>query len=477
MTPVHCRVGETQSQISWCHPVDPVHLSIGEHERTIVVGNPHMHEHIDLVVAESCASELQQRSLDAQFLAEFSRCGTVEVFANFDNATRREVPPPRPERLRFGSAVDQQSPASGIEDQDGATPMQQVGSAHLRSQGRSDNHVMLVDDGYQCLAVHRSTLRSSDVSPVSDLSDQAPEPVHRTMLSGGRLDRQHDRRTDNAWIETNRGTSGVVHLVWQGQVVVSGTVPAVLPADRAPDPHLHVFLGELDGELHWTVDVSHHERQHVEDMLPSDAAIVALRDAGALLPLDDANVLAFAAGMGYWHQTHQFCGSCGSVTRVSAGGHERVCDACKQVHWPRTDPAVIMLVIDQANDQALLGRQKIWPPKMYSTLAGFVEPGESLEDAVARETFEEAGVRVGKVRYWCSQPWPFPRSVMLGFHAEYRSGDVVPHPTEMDDVRWFTREELLDTRLMGNRGNPMIPPLVTISRVLLDAWLDERVQF
>ncbi len=314
------------------------------------------------------------------------------------------------------------------------------------------------------------------MSSVSDPSHQQPDPVHRTMLSGGRLDRLHDRRSDATWIESNRGTTGHVHLVWQGQVVVSGTTPAALLADRAPDPHLHVFLGELDGQLHWTLDVSHRERGDVEALLPSDASIVALREAGAVLTPDDGNVLAFAAGMGYWHRTHQFCGSCGSATTVATGGHERVCVGCGQVHWPRTDPAVIMLVIDPENDRALLGRQKIWPPKMYSTLAGFVEPGESLEDAVARETFEEAGVRVGRVRYWCSQPWPFPRSVMLGFHARYRSGDVVPHPTEMDDVRWFSREELLDTRVMGMRGNPMIPPLVTISRVLIDAWLDDKVQ-
>ena len=308
-------------------------------------------------------------------------------------------------------------------------------------------------------------------------SGNSPEPLYRTALSGGGLDRMHDRRSDSVWIEANRGTNGHVHVVWEGQVVLSGTVPAALRAYNAPEPEMHVFLGELDGELHWTVDLSHRDKQHVEALLASDASIVALREAGAVLKPDDANVLAFAAGMGYWHRTHQFCGSCGGPTRPSTGGHERVCEQCQQVHWPRTDPAVIMLVIDPAEDRALLGRQKIWPQRMYSTLAGFVEPGESLEDAVARETVEESNVRVGRVRYWCSQPWPFPRSVMLGFHAEYRSGEVVPHPVEMDDVRWFSRDELTDARTMGMRGNPMIPPPVTISRALIDAWLDGNVRF
>jgi NAD+ diphosphatase len=266
--------------------------------------------------------------------------------------------------------------------------------------------------------------------------------------------------------------------------VVRDAAPAPLSAVHSSDPHTHVFLGELDGELHWSMDLSHQTREEVDRILPLGAEIVALRDASATLLEDHANVLGFAAGMAYWHRTHLFCGSCGGPTEFATGGHERKCTECGVVHWPRTDPAVIMLVVDVARDRALLGRQKIWPAKMYSTLAGFVEPGESLEDAVARETFEEAGVRVGQVRYWCSQPWPFPRSVMLGFHAAYRSGEVVPHPTEMDDVRWFDRNDLLTARDAGLRGiapneatELFIPPSVTISRALIDAWLDNRVTF
>jgi NAD+ diphosphatase len=311
------------------------------------------------------------------------------------------------------------------------------------------------------------------------MSTHGPEPVHRTTLSGGRLDRLHDRRTDVEWLTQQRGTAGHVHVTWQGQVVVRDAATAPLSArhaTQASDPGTHIFLGELHGELHWSVDLSDLSREDVDRLLPLGAQIMALRDASASLDEDQANVLGFAAGMAYWHRTHVFCGSCGKPTEFATAGHERKCTGCGLVHWPRTDPAVIMLVIDQANDRALLGRQKIWPPKMYSTLAGFVEPGESLEDAVARETFEEAGIRVGQVRYWCSQPWPFPRSVMLGFHATYRSGEVTPHPVEMDDARWFDRAELVDARIAAS-GEVMIPPPVTISRALIDAWLDERVRF
>jgi NAD+ diphosphatase len=308
------------------------------------------------------------------------------------------------------------------------------------------------------------------------VSDQSHEPKYRTTLSGGRLDRLHDRRSEQEWLAEHCGSHGSVHLTWQGQVVIRDNVPAPFPATEMSHHDSHVFLGEIDGHLHWTLDVSDQPREAVEALLPEGASIVALREASTHLSEDDGNILAFAAGMSYWHRTHQFCGSCGAATTSATGGHERKCTECSVVHWPRTDPAVIMLVVDVANDRALLGRQKIWPERMYSTLAGFVEPGESLEDAVARETYEEAGIRVGKIHYWCSQPWPFPRSIMLGFHATYRSGEVVPHPTEMDDARWFTRQELLDAREMGIRGNPMFPPSIAISRVLIDAWLDGQVQ-
>jgi NAD+ diphosphatase len=306
-----------------------------------------------------------------------------------------------------------------------------------------------------------------------------PEPLHRTVFSGGALDRLHDRRTDPDWLVSAGVTNAVVHLVWQGQVAITPdrTVHRSSMSRIASFQDRLVFLGDLGGTVHWTADVSDLTKDDAEALLEDGASFIQLRDAGAMLSEDDGNVLSFAAGMGYWHRTHAYCGSCGAPTEATTGGHERKCTSCGQVHWPRTDPAVIMLVVDEPGDRALLGRQKIWPKNMFSTLAGFVEPGESLEDAVARETWEEAAIRVGAVRYWCSQPWPFPRSVMLGFHAAYHSGEVTPHPNELDDAKWFSRQELLDAREMGMRAIPMIPPPVTIARALIDAWLDGRVNF
>jgi NAD+ diphosphatase len=320
------------------------------------------------------------------------------------------------------------------------------------------------------VTIDSNALPPNTVSP-------APDPLHRTSLSGGRLDRLHDQRSDEQWLTDRRGLVGEVHVVWNGQIATaSGGLLAPLGATIAPRAEDWVLLGDIDGTVHWALDRSHEDRDLVEAELGAHhdgVKLVGLRDAAPGLDDDQANVAAFASGMSQWLATHRHCPACGGHLLPQQAGHERKCSDCNVVQWPRTDPAVIMLITD--GDRALLGRQKIWPPNMYSTLAGFVEPGESLEDAVARETYEEAGVRVGAVRYFCSQPWPFPRSVMIGFHAQYRSGDVVPHPIEMDDVCWFDRQTLLDSREMGMRGKPMIPPKVTISRALIDAWLDDRV--
>ncbi len=270
----------------------------------------------------------------------------------------------------------------------------------------------------------------------------------------------------------------MVHTVWQGSIAVTaaGALAGVPVGEFVGEFDRLILLGELDGFTHWAVDRSTEDREVL--LLELGAAhpeveFRSLREAAPHLDVDHANVAAFAAGMAQWMAAHRCCPSCGAELRPQLAGHELRCNGCSTVHWPRTDPAVIMLVVD--GDRCLLGRQKIWPAKMFSTLAGFVEPGESLEDAVARETWEEAAVRVRDVRYWCSQPWPFPRSVMIGFHARYHSGEATPHPVEMDDVRWFSRQELSDSREMGLRGTPMVPPPVTIARALIDAWLDGNV--
>jgi NAD+ diphosphatase len=185
-------------------------------------------------------------------------------------------------------------------------------------------------------------------------------------------------------------------------------------------------------------------------------------------PRGEGSLLAYARGLIYWHGRHRFCGVCGSPTLAFEGGHVRRCTnpACGSSHFPRTDPAVIMLVTD--GDRALVGRQAVWPKGMHSTLAGFVEPGESLEAAVAREVFEEAGIEVDQVRYHSSQPWPFPCSIMLGFYARARTTEIKLDQLELEDARWVERDWLLAHQ---DDEDFRLPRLDSIARRLIEDWL------
>jgi NAD+ diphosphatase len=202
--------------------------------------------------------------------------------------------------------------------------------------------------------------------------------------------------------------------------------------------------------------------------LPDGVRALDLRAAAALLPGADAGLLAQAATLLAWHRDTAFCGRCGEPTEPREGGHMRVCANGHQ-HHPRTDPVVIMLVVD--GDRVLLGRQPSWPERRYSALAGFVEPGETLEAAVAREIREEARVEVGEVRYVASQPWPFPRSLMIGFEAQYAAGRAAVGDEELDDVRWVTRDELRESAEREPDGPIILPPRLAIARHLLERWL------
>ena len=183
----------------------------------------------------------------------------------------------------------------------------------------------------------------------------------------------------------------------------------------------------------------------------------------------EAGIAAYATAMCTWHANHGRCARCGAKTRKVDAGHARRCDACGAMHHPRTDPVVIMLVADPAEDRLLLGRQPSWPAGRFSALAGFVEPGETLEEAVAREVSEEAGVRVRDPRYVSSQPWPFPASLMLGFVATYDGGEAVTRDGELEDVRWFARAEV-EAAARG-AGEQFLPPRLAIARRLIDGWL------
>ena len=174
----------------------------------------------------------------------------------------------------------------------------------------------------------------------------------------------------------------------------------------------------------------------------------------------------------YWGQNNQFCGQCGSKTKSINGGHERKCisETCSKSIFPRTDPAVIMLVTHPTDDKCLLGHNKKFQGLRFSTIAGFVEPGEMLEQAVSREVFEETNIRVENVKYQASQPWPFPASIMLGFTAQATSTEIICHDGELEEARWFSRQEVLE---MSNSDNMLPPPKLSISRWLIDTWLEK----
>ena len=192
-----------------------------------------------------------------------------------------------------------------------------------------------------------------------------------------------------------------------------------------------------------------------------------LRLVASVLPIDEAGLLGYARALISWRRRHRFCGTCGAKTLPAKSGHVLVCSnpSCRHEQFPRIDPAIIVLVSD--GDRALLGRQASWPVGRYSTIAGFVEPGESLEDAVAREVFEETGIEVDRIEYHSSQPWPFPASLMLGFTAHAPTTEVHLRDQELEDARWFTRAALTS-------NGALLPPRQSISFRLIEAMVRRR---
>ncbi|MGB1399304.1 MAG: NAD(+) diphosphatase [Candidatus Puniceispirillaceae bacterium] len=240
-------------------------------------------------------------------------------------------------------------------------------------------------------------------------------------------------------------------------------------------PHRHlIYLGKRITEGHpeyfFTLDVSDMAEEALLSLIDMPCHFAELREVGPMVDGRDGSVLAYARAMLYWHGKHIYCGRCGQATSVEKLGHQRKCVStnCGEMHFPRTDPAVIMLIED--GERVLLGRQAIWPEGMYSTLAGFVEPGETIEHATAREVFEEVGIQIGNIRYQHSQPWPFPSSLMLGLYATALTTELNINKDEIDHAQWFTREELLNFADQGK----FLPRQLSISRRLIDDWLYQR---
>ncbi len=287
------------------------------------------------------------------------------------------------------------------------------------------------------------------------------------MFAGAFVDRIGERRKDPDWL-AEAVAAGDTHFVpiWGDQCLVGGDpLTAVLLRrdqiaaclnDREP-----IFLGLFRNRPAFALAVSGAGEAPFREL----GVFQDLRYLGTVLPPDEANLVAHARALVLWHASQEFCGICGSSARPESGGNARVCvnPDCGRTLFPRVDPAIIVLVAD--GDRCLLGRQASWPEGRYSTIAGFVEPGESLEDAVRREVYEETNVRVGAVRYHSSQPWPFPSSLMLGFMADAASAEITKNDGELEDARWFTRKELCS-------GFPKLPFRISIARRLIDHWLD-----
>lgn len=240
---------------------------------------------------------------------------------------------------------------------------------------------------------------------------------------------------------------------------LGGEDPLVL---AAADDDL-TLLGWFRGERCVLVEVRSQAPQ-----FPPGTQLRELRPLAPVLPADSASLLAYARALALWKSRHRFCGTCGAPNAPARAGHVMRCsrEGCGAETFPRLDPAIIVLVTDASGERALLGRQASWPPGRYSTIAGFVEPGESLEDAVIREVAEETGVLVDDVVYESSQPWPFPSSLMLGFRAVARSEAITLHDGELEDARWFTRAQIA-------AGHPALPPSGAISARLIDGWFNQ----
>ena len=314
--------------------------------------------------------------------------------------------------------------------------------------------------------------------PLSGL--ELPMDLHsisgRNRFSAGPLHRQAELRRDAAWLEKRLESPQTCFIpVWRSRLLVQGERAARLHRNSSADRYISaapvlVFLGEWEDVAYFAADFSDFDPEAV-GALADGAALKELREAAAVLPAGEAAVLAHARAMVYWHHRHRFCGRCGANTRPDEGGHVRICtnDECGRRHFPRTDPAIIVLAT--CGDACLLGRQAKWPPGRYSTIAGFVEPGESAEDAVIREVLEETGVLVSGIRYHSSQPWPFPASLMLGYCADVETA-TEPHPAdgELEDARWFTRNQI---REGIGAGRFLPPPPLSVAYHLIEDWFDQ----
>jgi NAD+ diphosphatase len=312
-------------------------------------------------------------------------------------------------------------------------------------------------------------------------------------FAGAPLDRVSERREDSAYVATLRARpdAKAVLIARDMPILPRGEAPSapffpLAEAERLGGARIEALLGIEaggapvfaallpDGAVHELSDDSDGflDRRRLAVPGRDDLALVDLRSIAVqgLVGAEALAVLGQAKAILGWHARHGFCANCGHATRPAAAGWRRECDVCKTPHFPRTDPVVIMLAVD--GERCLLGRQSRWPKGMYSCLAGFVEPGETIEEAVRREIHEEAGIACGEIAYLASQPWPFPSSLMIGCFARATSRDIVVDGEELEDARWFGRDEVM---AMFEKRHPdgLTPPApMAIAHHILRIWVE-----
>ena len=305
-------------------------------------------------------------------------------------------------------------------------------------------------------------------------TDQEHQPALSAPFAGTSLDRAAKLRENPAGVVGLLESDAAVLLAAgaDGVLLDRSDQPALA---RRPlragvrdlvDPNGPILLGLEDGSALFATDLDGLGQATREELLAS-GEVVSLREAGAILGHAESGLAAYLMALLNWHRRHRFCANCGSPTSISEAGLVRRCGACGTAHFPRTDPVVIMLV--ESEGRALLGSRAGWPDSRYSILAGFVEPGETPEQAVIREVREESGITARFPLYVTSQPWPFPSSLMLGFEALSDGGSPTANDGELTDVRWFTRDELRAAQ--SGVGEIQLPPPVSIARILIDRWV------
>ncbi|HEX3886705.1 MAG TPA: NAD(+) diphosphatase [Phenylobacterium sp.] len=306
--------------------------------------------------------------------------------------------------------------------------------------------------------------------------------VFLNTFAGNPLDRASDRRAKPEWIAEQLASPDSLGIaIWNGQPFVEPAptpenpqglqiayLPAKLVGELAGGPERLLFMGLWKDTAVFAVDL--------EDVAnPADGPLQGfgkfedLRSVALRLPSTEAAIVATAKQMFEWRRRHPHCAVCGQRTEAQEGGWKRKCPSCEAEHFPRTDPVVIMLAYH--GDRCLLGRQERWPPGMFSALAGFLEPGESIEEACARELHEEAGLRARKVRYHSTQPWPYPSSLMIGLIAEVEDDPGQPDLAELSEIRWFTRAEAKDL-IAGKLEGVAAPGKLAIAHQLIKAWVE-----